>query len=217
MFSDAAAQPLSRDESGTLFGQTMGLVGVTGGCFALGSYIGRNMSYGYGWAFFIGSFLLLFGIQFVAQRSEQLAVGLLFAFGLLLGLATAPTVAYYASTDPKAVWEAGGATALFVAGFGVAGYATRRDLSGLARGLFWALLALIVFGVVEIFVRIPHGALIYSIVGLVIFAGYVAFDFQRLRQGKDIRTAPLLAASIFLDIVNVFFLFLSLFGNSSRE
>lgn len=39
-----------------------------------------------------------------------------------------------------------------------------------------------------------------------------AFDFQRLRQSKDLRTAPLLAASIFLDILNVFLFFLS-FGD----
>jgi modulator of FtsH protease len=39
------------------------------------------------------------------------------------------------------------------------------------------------------------------------------FDFQRLRTSSDIRTAPLLAASIFLDILNVFLFFLSIFGN----
>jgi modulator of FtsH protease len=37
------------------------------------------------------------------------------------------------------VWEAGGATALFVPGFGAAGYATRRDLSMLARSFYRAL------------------------------------------------------------------------------
>jgi modulator of FtsH protease len=110
------------------------------------------------------------------------------------------------------VWQAAGATALFIAGVGAAGYATRRDLSGLARACFWALLALIVFGIVLVFVQIPGGALIYAIAGLVIFAGITLFDFQRLRQSRDIRTAPLLAASIFLDIFNVFLLFLSLFG-----
>jgi FtsH-binding integral membrane protein len=45
-----------------------------------------------------------------------------------------------------------------------------------------------------------------------IFAGWTAFDFQRLRRSQDIRTAPLLAASIFLDILSVFQLFLLLFG-----
>src|SRR4029450_1638450 len=132
------------------------------------------------------------------ERSEQISTALLLGYGLLIGLGTAPTLAYYASADPQAVWQAGGGAALFIAGFGAAGYATRRDLSGLARGLFWALLALIIFGVVAIFVQIPHAALIYSIVGLVIFAGLTAFDFQRLRRTKDIRSAPLLAASIFL-------------------
>ena len=63
------------------------------------------------------------------QRSEGLTVTLLFGFGLLIGLAVAPTLSYYASADPQAVWQAGGATALFIAGFGAAGYATRRDLS----------------------------------------------------------------------------------------
>ena len=29
---------------------------------------------------------------------------------------------------PEALWQAGGATALFIGGFGSAGYATRRDL-----------------------------------------------------------------------------------------
>ena len=45
-----------------------------------------------------------------------------------------------------------------------------------------------------------------------IFAGLTAYDFQRLRRTQDIRAAPLLAASIFLDILNVFLLLLSLFG-----
>ena len=71
---------------------------------------------------------------------------------------------------------------------------------------------MIIFGIVTIFIQIPGGALIYAILGLVIFAGLTAFDFQRLRRSQDIRTAPLLAASIFLDILNVFLLFLSLFG-----
>ncbi len=52
-----------------------------------------------------------------------------------------------------------------MAGCGAAGYAARRDLSGLARVSFWALLALIMFGVVMIFVNIPGGALTYSILG----------------------------------------------------
>jgi FtsH-binding integral membrane protein len=204
--------PLTRDESGTLLGQTMGLVAVAAGLFALGAYLGRDLSYGWGWVFFIAAFGVLIGMNLAAQRSEGLAITMLFGFGVLIGLATAPTISYYVSTEPQVVWQAGGATALFIAGFGAYGYATRRDLSAIARFCFWALIALIVFGIVLIFVRIPNGQLIYAILGLAIFAGLTAFDFQRLRRTRDIRTAPLLAASIFIDILNVFLLFLSLFS-----
>ena len=215
---DTALQPaVARDQARALFGQTMGLVAVTAGLFALGAYLGRDLSYGWGFVAYIASFALLIGLNFAASRSEQLAIGLLFGFGVLVGVGTAPTIAYYASTNPQSVWQAGGATALFIAGFGAAGYATRRDLSGLARVCFWALLVLIVFGIVTIFVRIPNGALIYSIAGLVIFAGFTMFDFQRLRRTQDIRAAPLLAASIFLDVLNVFLLLLSLFNETSHE
>jgi uncharacterized protein len=123
---------------------------------------------------------------------------LLGAFGLLTGLALAPVLTAYASIDPQVLWQAGGATALFIAGFGAAGYATRRDLTAIARAGFWALLALIGFAIALIFVNIPGGAVIYSVLGLVIFAGFTMFDFQRIRRSQDIRTAPLLAASIFL-------------------
>jgi modulator of FtsH protease len=210
--ADTALPVLAREDSRTLFGQTMGLVALTAGLFALGAYLGRDLSYGWGLVAFLASFGLLLGLNFAVQRSQQLAIGMLFGFGLLVGVGTAPTIAYYASTNPQSIWQAGGATALFIAGFGTAGYATRRDLSGLARICFWALLVLIVFGIVTIFVRIPNAALIYSIAGLVIFAGFTLYDFQRLRRTQDIRAAPLLAASIFLDVLNVFLLLLALFN-----
>ena len=203
-----------RGQANTLFAQTMGYVAVTAGLFALGAYLGRHLSGGVGIVAFIAAFACLIGMNFATRRSRQLTVGLLAAFGLLIGLAFAPTLAYYASMNPQALWQAGGATALFIAGFGAAGYATRRDLSAIARICFWALLALIVFGIVLIFVHIPAGDLIYSVLGLVIFAGFTMFDFQRLRRSQDIDSAPLLAASIFLDILNVFLFFLRIFSSS---
>ena len=201
-----------RSQAHTLFSQTMGYVAVTAALFALGAWLGRNLTGGVGIVAFIAAFAALIGMRFAAQRGTQLSVALLCAFGLLIGLAVAPTVVYYGSMDPRALWEAGGATALFIAGFGAAGYATRRDLTALARVSFWALLALIVVGIVLIFVNIPGADLAYSVLGLVIFAGFTMFDFQRLRRNTDAAAAPLLAASIFLDILNVFLFFLEIFS-----
>jgi modulator of FtsH protease len=161
---------------------------------------------------FLGALGYLIALRFAVRRSVSSAVVLLCAFGLLVGLATAPSLQYYSSTNPEALWQAGGATALFMLGLGAVGYATRRDLSVLARGCFWALLVLMLFGIVLIFVQIPGGVLVYSVVGLVIFAGLTAFDFQRLRGARDIDSAPLLAASIFLDALNVFLFFLNIFN-----
>jgi FtsH-binding integral membrane protein len=205
----------TRDQAHTVFAQTMGYVAVTAALFALGAYLGRNLSGGAGIIWFIAAFACLIGMRFSARRSQQLTVGLLAAFGLLIGLAFAQTLAYYASMDTRALWQAGGATALFIAGFGAVGYATRRDLSAIARISFWALLALIVFGIVLIFVHIPGGALIYSVAGLAIFAVFTMFDFQRLRRNQDLNSAPVLAASIFLDILNVFLFFLRIFSRSN--
>ena len=115
---DTTTSPvITRDESHALFGQTMGFVALTTAFFALGAYLGRDMAYQWGWLWFILALVCLIGLNVAAQRSEQLAVTVLLAFGLLIGLATAPTIAYYVSSNPQAVWQAGGATALFIAGF----------------------------------------------------------------------------------------------------
>ena len=213
--SYSGAGSASSDNTHTLFGQTMGYVAATAGFFALGAYAGRDLSSGWTFVGFIAALACLIGMNFTVRMSGPASVGLLFAFGLLFGLAMSPTLVYYAGVNPQALWQAGGATALFIAGCGVAGYATRRDLSGVARASFWALLALIMFGVVMIFVDIPAGALAYSILGLVIFAGLTMSDFQRLRRSKDIQSAPLLAASIFLDALNVFLFFLRIFSRNN--
>jgi modulator of FtsH protease len=171
-----------RAQAHSLFARTMSFVTMTAALFTLGAYLGRNLSSGTGIIGFIAAFGCLIAMRFAARRSMQLTVALLAAFGLLLGLGLAMTLAIYTSANPQALWQAAGATALFIAGFGAGGYATRRDLAPIARICFWALLALIVVGVVLIFVHIPGAAPAYSVLGLIIFAGFTMFDFQRLRQ-----------------------------------
>jgi FtsH-binding integral membrane protein len=195
-----------------LLGRVMGLVAVTVGFSALGAYLGRDLSGGTGLVLFIGAFAAIFGLNFAtAAGREQLAIGLLFGLGLLLGLAVAPVIADYADADPSVLWQSAGATAAFVAALGAYGFATQRDLSSWARTLFWALLGLIAFGLVAIFVAIPGGDVIYAVAGLGIFGAYTIFDFNRLRRA-DAGDAVVIAASIFLDIFNVFLLVLQLFG-----
>ena len=211
-YPGAGATPLTRDQARAVFGQVMGLVAVTLGFLALGAYIGRDLSGGLGILFFVAAFACIFGLNIASARGRnQLAITLLFGLGLSLGLALGPVLSSYASADPAAVWQAAGATAAFVAILGTVGYATRRDLSSWYRVLFWALLALLAFGIVAIFVSIPHSTVIWSVVGLVVFGGYTVLDFNRLRRSGEDQAVPI-AASIFLDVLNVFLFLLQLFG-----
>jgi FtsH-binding integral membrane protein len=206
------ANAITGDLARTVFGQVMGLVALTVGCAAVGAYVGRNLSGGAGIVAFIAALACVFGLNAASARGrEQLAVGLLFGLGLLLGLAVAPVLAVYAKTDPSALWQAAGATAAFVAALGSYGYATRRDLSSWARTLFWALLGLIVLALVLTFVSIPQTNIVYAVAGLAIFGAFTIFDFNRLRRSNP-GGAVTIAASIFLDIFNVFLFFLQLFG-----
>jgi FtsH-binding integral membrane protein len=146
------------------------------------------------------------------RHCAGLTVGLPFVVGLLLGLAMSAALSS-ANGDLAALCESAAATTLFMAACGTAGYATARDLSGVARARSWAaLLGISILGVVLIFVNLPGGVLVCAILGLVIFAGLTMADFRRLRRSTDLNSAALLAASIFLDALNVFLIFFQCFG-----
>ncbi len=85
---------LTRDQTRGVFGQVMGLVAATIAFLALGAYVGRNMSGGGYFIFFLGAIACIFGLQFATARGrEQLAIAFLFGLGLLMGLAVAPVLA----------------------------------------------------------------------------------------------------------------------------
>jgi FtsH-binding integral membrane protein len=93
-----------RGQAQTLFAQTMGLVAVTAGIFTLGAYLGRNLSYGVGIVAYIAAFICLLAMRFAVRRSPAACTVLLLVFGALIGVATAPVLAYYAATDPSVLW-----------------------------------------------------------------------------------------------------------------
>ncbi|HEY4281372.1 MAG TPA: Bax inhibitor-1 family protein [Conexibacter sp.] len=195
-----------------LFGRVMFLVAVTVGFATLGVLIAKDWG---GSSWFIAWLLALgclIGLNVANARGNTgLALTLLFGFGLLIGVSIAATVDFYAATDPTAVRQAFGATALTVGGLGSIGYAIRRDLSYLYRAMFWLLLAFLVAGIVLIFTRIPAANTAWAIGGIVIFGAYTVLDFNRLRHAGTESAIPI-AASIFIDVLNIFLLFLRLFG-----
>ncbi len=198
-----------------LFGRVMALVALTVGFATVGVYLGRDLGgpdWFIAWLLSIGC---LIGLNVANGRGQTgLALTLLFAFGLLIGGSVATTVNYYSKTDPTAVRQAFGATALFIGALGAGGYAVRRDLSFLYRIAFFLLLGLLGAGILLIFVDIQGKYTLYSFAGLAIFGLYTVLDFNRLRRAGKQEAIPL-AAGIFLDVLNVFLFFLRIFARGS--
>ena len=91
--SDTSLQPtVARDEARTLFGQTMGLVAVTSALFAVGAYLGRDMTSRWG-ALVIAAIGVLLGLNVAIPAHSSPSA--MFGFGVLIGLGTAPVIAYY--------------------------------------------------------------------------------------------------------------------------
>jgi modulator of FtsH protease len=217
---DRATAEAAASQAREVFGKVMFLVAVTAGFAAAGAYVGRELSTGWAFACWGGALVLTFAIGFGKRREEvgPLQLTMLFGLGLLLGLAIGPTIEAYSNLEDggTVIAQAAGLTALFMAALGTVGYVTKRDLTWLGRVSFVALLGLIVFGIVAIFVSIPSENLIWSIGGLVIFAGLTVFDFWRLRRAGNADVA-LIALSIFLDAFNVFLFFLQILGGGGRD
>lgn len=104
------------------------------------------------------------------------------------------------------------------------GYTTKKDLSGMGSFLIMGLFGLILASIVNIFMKSGPLDLAISAIGVLIFAGLIAFDTQRLKHtyydiGGDARGTAVAtnfgALSLYLNFINLFMFLLRFFG--SRE
>lgn len=153
--------------------------------------------------FFLASFACLIGMRLAVRRKGTQRYHFSSASAALSDSRRHRQSPTTPVRNPKVLWQAGGPTALFMAGLGAARYGSWRDVAAVARVSLWGLVALIGFGIVMLLNSVQNGSLVYAIAGLVIFAGLTMFDFQRLRIGGHTGSAPLLmAASIFRGAIN---------------
>ena len=100
------------------------------------------------------------------------------------------------------------------------GVVIKKDLSGIGRALIAALFGLILAMVVNIFLNSGLMDYIISIVMVLVFAGLIAWDNQKIRyvyEETDGQVATgwaiSLALSLYLDFINLFLSFLRIFGS----
>jgi FtsH-binding integral membrane protein len=200
----------------SLLGQVLGITALGMCITALAVYLFPNAPFS--WVAAIGSFALIIAMNFT-RSNPGLSLALFYAFTFLEGIFIAPIVTYYAHTaGSMVVFNAALTTGLGMFALGAIVYATGLDLRRFSGIFFIALLALVVIGVISIFVHFLSPT-IYSWAILVIFSGLVLIDFARIRAGGDGLSAVQIATSIYLDAINIFLALLQIFGgrSSSRD
>jgi FtsH-binding integral membrane protein len=181
-----------------------------------------------GWVFIL--FVLELAIVFTARfwiRSSPLNFILFLCFPFLSGLTITPfllgVIDSYAN-GAVILLNAAIATTLLTAAAALVASMTRANIgSVIGPILFNALIGLIIFGILQIFIPALRGTgfeMIVSSVGIVTFGGFLAYDLQRLQRSMLAGESPfILALSLYLDIFNLFLYivrFMLAFGGRRR-
>lgn len=103
------------------------------------------------------------------------------------------------------------------------GYITKTDLSSFGKILLFALLAIIIMSVINIFAHNGTFGIVISIISIVVFLGLTAWDIQALKamynyyasDEKELGKIAIYGAlDLYLDFINIFLQLLNLFGKS---
>lgn len=157
---------------------------------------------------------------FIIRRKKVMSYSFLYAFTFISGLTTYPIVSsYLASVGPAPVIAALGTTTFVFTGLAIYASTTKRDLSFLSGILMAALLALIAISIFQfIWPLTTTGMLAFSFISVLVFSGYVLFDFNRMKHyGIAAEEVPLMALNLYLDFVNLFISILRIFGILSSD
>lgn len=135
----------------------------------------------------------------------SLSMTFVYVFTFFMGISVYPNIAYHISSM-GANLVLGGIAITVVLFTGICIYAvnTKRDFSYLGMFLLIALIALVILGIVSIFVHIPMFSLMVTWLGILIFSGYVLFDMNKVNNAyfteEDV---PALVLDLYLDFLNL--------------
>lgn len=107
-------------------------------------------------------------------------------------------------------------TALMFALLAIYGYFTKKDITKIGKILFVALIGIIITSIVNIFLGNSMLQLGISIICILVFMGYIAYDIKKVKYllnelGED-KTAVYGAFQLYLDFINLFIRLLQIFG-----
>ncbi len=190
-----------------LFALAMGLtvLGIYTGMFYASSILGSGMYL----IFTIAELAIIFTSTWWS-RTSPLNYILFFAFPILSGITITPylmmLLAGYANGASILLNALGATTFMALAAAVVA--RSGVNLSWMGRSLLFAVIGLIVLGILQLFVPVLRSQpfdLLISGLGVAVFGVFTAYDIQRIAQMGKMGANPfLLALSLYLDIFNLF-------------
>ncbi|KAI0254157.1 UPF0005-domain-containing protein [Lactifluus subvellereus] len=165
------------------------------------------------WSFYVPLFgtLIVLGFLYWKRHSHPLNIGLLTLFTVMeaftLGVVTA-------SYDHVVVLQALLITTGVFLGLTLFTLQSKYDFSGMGPWLFAGIIALLMTGLVGVF--LPFNStfdLIYAIGGTLLFSGYIVYDTFLINSRLSPDEYILGAISLYLDFINLFLSILRLLSN----
>ena len=184
----------------------------------LGAWIGvqtgitAGLTGGLGLIVFLGG---AFGFMFAIEKTKNSATGVpvLLAFTFFMGLMLSRMLAMvlgFKNGSDLIMTAFGGTAGVFVV---MASLSTviKRDLSGMGKWLFIGALAIMIGGIINVFVGSTAMFATIATLAIVIFSAYLLYDLKNIVDGGETNYISATLA-VYLDLFNIFQSLLALLG-----
>ena len=185
---------------------------VMGAWLGVATGITQSLSGGLGLILFLGG---AFGFIFAIEKTKNTAAGVpvLLGFTFFMGLMLSRMIAMVLGfkNGPELIMTAFGGTAGVFFVMASLSSVIKRDLSGMGKWLFVGALAIMVGGIINVFVGSTAGMMAISVMAIGVFSAYMLYDIKRIVDGGETNYISATLA-LYLDIINVFQSLLALLG-----
>ncbi len=185
---------------------------VLGAWLGVTTGITRSLSGGLGMMVFLGG---AFGFIFAIEKTKNSAAGVpvLLGFTFFMGLMLSRMIAMVLGfkNGPDLIMTAFGGTAGVFFVMASLSSVIKRSLEGMGKWLFVGALAIMVGGMINVFVGSTAGMMAISVAAIGVFSAYMLYDLKRIVDGGETNYISATLA-LYLDIINVFQSLLALLG-----
>ena len=185
---------------------------VLGAWLGVATGITRSLSGGLGLSVFLGG---AFGFIYAIEKTKNSATGVpvLLGFTFFMGLMLSRMIAMVLGfkNGPDLIMTAFGGTAGVFFVMASLSSVIKRDLSGMGKWLFVGAMAIVVGGVINVFVGSTAGMMAISVAAIAVFSAYMLYDLKRIVDGGETNYISATLA-LYLDVINVFQSLLALLG-----